>query len=274
MPELEQAREFAAELFGEVAVVTGAAQGIGAAIARKFAAHGARVALADRQLEKARAVAAEICTAGGRAQAFEVDISQPESLLALREQVRAAFGQTSLLVNNAAVIPFQDFLSMTWEDWDRAIHNNLSGTFYCSRIFLDDMLSLGRGGIIILASVNGLRGQPGLSAYNVTKAGLIMLAKTMALELARHNIRVNAIAPGDIQTQVLQHVADEVEALANIPLRRWGRPEEVAETALFLASERSSYTTGSVVACDGGLLAQLYPYHASPESKSDAEITL
>jgi len=239
--------------------VTGAAQGIGAAIARKFAAHGARVALADRQFEKAQALAVEIVTSGGTAQAFDVDISQPASLTEARDSIRAAFGPVSLLVNNAAVIPFQEFLSITWDDWDRAIKNNLSGTFYCSRVFLNDMLELGRGNIIIMSSVNGLRAQTGLSAYNVTKAGLIMLAQTMALELARKNIRVNAIAPGDIATQVIENVSDEDQALHNIPLRRWGKPDEVAETALFLASARSAYTTGSVIACDGGLVAQLYP---------------
>jgi 3-oxoacyl-[acyl-carrier protein] reductase len=247
------------ELAGEVAVVTGAAQGIGAAIARKFAAHGAKVALADKQLEKAHTVAAEINAGGGVAQAFGVDISQPQPLLALKAQVNAAFGPVSLLVNNAAYIPFQDFLQVTWEDWDHTISTNLSGTFYCSRIFLDDMLALKRGNIIILSSVNGLRGQVGLSAYNVSKAGLIMLAQTMALELAQYNIRVNAIAPGDIATSVIDNVADQAEALKNIPLRRWGRPEDVAETALFLASARSTYTTGSVIGCDGGLAAQLYP---------------
>lgn len=247
------------ELAGEIAVVTGAAQGIGAAIARKFAEHGARVALADRQFEKAQAVAAEILTGGGKAQAFEVDISQPVSLNAARDAIHAAFGPVSVLVNNAAVIPFQEFLSLTWEDWDRAIKNNLSGTFYCSRVFLDDMLELKRGNIIIMSSVNGLRAQTGLSAYNVTKAGLIMLAQTMALELAQRNIRVNALAPGDIATQVIENVSDEEQALRNIPLRRWGKPEDVAEAALFLASARSAYTTGSVIACDGGLAAQLYP---------------
>ena len=247
------------ELAGEVAVVTGAAQGIGAAIARKFVEHGARVALADRQFEKAQAVAAEILTSGGTAQAFEVDISQPASLNAARDSIHAAFGPVSVLVNNAAVIPFQQFLSLTWDDWDRAIKNNLNGTFYCSRVFLNDMLELKRGNIIIMSSVNGLRAQSGLSAYNVTKAGLIMLAQTMALELAKKNIRVNAIAPGDIATQVIENVSDEEQALRNIPLRRWGKPEEVAETALFLASARSAYTTGSVITCDGGLAAQLYP---------------
>ena len=247
------------ELTGEVAVVTGAAQGIGAAIAHKFAEHGARVALADKQFDKAKAVAAEIAASGGTAQAFEVDISQPASLHTARDAIRAAWGPVSVLVNNAAVIPFQEFLSLTWDDWDRAIKNNLSGTFYCSRVFLNDMLELKRGNIIILSSVNGLRAQLGLSAYNVTKAGLIMLAQTMALELAQMNIRVNAIAPGDIATQVIENVMDEDRALRNIPLRRWGTPDEVAETALFLASARSGYTTGSVIACDGGLAAQLYP---------------
>lgn len=247
------------ELKGEVAVVTGAAQGIGAAIARLFAAHGAKVALADIQFEKAKALAAEITSLGGIAQAVEMDISQPASLKAARESIRTVFGPVSILVNNAATIPFQEFLNVTWVEWDRTIHNNLNGTFYCSRIFLDDMLEIGQGNIIIMSSVNGLRAQTGLSVYNVTKAGLIMLAQTMAMELAQRNIRVNAIAPGDIATQVIENVSDEDQALRNIPLRRWGKPAEVAETALFLASARSAYTTGAVITCDGGLAAQLYP---------------
>ena len=247
------------ELANEIAVITGAAQGIGAAIARTFAAHGAQVVLADRQVEKAEVLAAEIGTGGGSAQAFEVDISQLESVMSLREQVHSAFGPVSILVNNAAHIPFKGFLEMSWADWDLTILTNLSGTFYTSRIFLDDMLSLKRGNVIILSSVNGIRAQVGLSAYNVSKAGLIMLTQTMALEMANHNIRVNAIAPGDIATSVIENVEDQAAALANIPVHRWGQPEEVAETALFLASARSSYTTGAVISCDGGLAAQLYP---------------
>lgn len=255
MPNIESTPE----LVNEIALVTGSAQGIGAAIARKFAAHGARVALADIQIEKAQLVANEINAAGGIAHAFPVDISQPDSLLTLREQIHTTFGLVSILVNNAALIPFKDFLEMSWADWDQTISTNLSGTFYCSRIFLDDMLSLKHGNVVILSSVNGLRAQIGLSAYNVTKAGLIMLTQTMALEMAKHNIRVNAIASGDIATTVIENVDDEDKALANIPLNRWGQAAEIAETALFLASSRSSYTTGSIISCDGGLSAQLYP---------------
>ena len=148
---------------------------------------------------------------------------------------------------------------MSWLDWDRTVATNLSGTFYCSRLFADDMIGLGKGSIVILSSINGLRAQLGLAAYNVTKAGLIMLAQTMALELASAGIRVNALAPGDIATHVIEHVADQVAAQANIPLGRFGGVEEVAEAALFLASSRSSYITGSVLGVDGGLAAQLYP---------------
>jgi NAD(P)-dependent dehydrogenase (short-subunit alcohol dehydrogenase family) len=180
-------------------------------------------------------------------------------LHALRKQVNESIGLVNVLVNNAALIPFQDFFQISWDDWERTLRTNLSGTFYCSRVFIEDMLQLGRGSILILSSVNGIRAQAGLSAYNVTKAGLIMLAQTMALELAPHKIRVNALAPGDIATSVTEAVADQDAALNNIPLRRWGQPEEVAETALFLVSGRSSYITGAAVVCDGGLNAQLYP---------------
>ena len=247
------------ELDGEVAVVTGAAQGIGSAIARRFAEAGASVVLADIQLEKAEGVAEQIRTDGGQANAMVVDISDPESVDALRRQVRATVGPASILVNDAALIPFRPFLEMTLLDWDRTVATNLSGTFYCSRSFADDMIGLGKGSIVILSSINGLRAQLGLAAYNVTKAGLIMLAQTMALELASVGIRVNALAPGDIATHVIEHVADQVAAQANIPLGRFGRVEEVAEAALFLASSRASYITGSVLGVDGGLAAQIYP---------------
>ena len=143
----------ARELAGELAIVTGAAQGIGAAIARKLAAHGAAVALADRQVEKAQAVASEIVAAGGKAQAFAVDISQLDSVLNLREAVRSRLGRATVLVNNAAIIPVLDFLSLSWADWDRTLQTNVSGAFYCSRVFIDDMLAEGRGNIIIISSV-------------------------------------------------------------------------------------------------------------------------
>ena len=253
------------ELDGQVAVVTGSAQGIGAAIARRLAAAGARVVVADLQAEKAESVAAGIRSDGHDAIAIDVDIADPERVAALRARVRETWGPASILVNNAAFIPFRPMLQMALAEWDRTIATNLSGSFYVSRAFVDDMLELGGGSIVVLSSVNGLRAQVGLSAYNVTKAGLLMLAQTMALELAGRGIRVNAIAPGDIDTQVAEVVEDRAAAEANIPLGRFGRPEEVAEMALFLVSPRSSYTTGAVFSVDGGLGAQLYPDHLSLE---------
>ena len=247
------------ELEGQVAVVTGAAQGIGEAIAHRFAAAGARVVVADLQAEKAETVANAIRSAGGEARAEVVDIASKDSVAALSSRVRSAYGSVALLVNNAAFIPIGPLLDMDVAEWDRAIMTNLSGSFYVSRAFVDDMIQGGGGSIIVVSSVNGLRAQVGLSAYNVSKAGLVMLAKTMALELAPLGIRVNAIAPGDIDTQVAAVVADRATAEANVPLGRFGRPDEVAETALFLASSRSSYTTGGVFTVDGGLNAQLYP---------------
>jgi len=249
----------AGELAGEVAVVTGAAQGIGEAIARRLAAAGARVALADLQAEKAEGVAASIRAAGGEALAFPVDIADGASLDRLRSQVRSAFGPVTILVANAARITIRPFLELTDAEWEATVATNVTGTYLTIRRFCDEMIDARRGSIIVISSVNGLRGQVGLSAYNVTKAALVMLARTVALELAGHGIRVNAIAPGDIATAIVDQVADQDGAQGTIPLRRYGRPEEVAETALFLASARAAYTTGSVVTVDGGLDAQLYP---------------
>ena len=248
-----------AELAGEVAVVTGAAQGIGMAIARRFAQAGAQVVLADLQAKRADEAAAAIRADGGEARAIVVDISDPDSVRDLSASVRSAFGPASILVANAALITIRPFLAMTQAEWERTIATNVNGTYTCVRVFCEDMIERGRGSIVILSSVNGLRAQVGLSAYNVSKAALIMLAQTLALELAGYGIRVNAIAPGDIATAVVENVEDPAAAQGNIPLRRYGRAEEVAEMALFLASERASYTTGSVLAVDGGLGAQLYP---------------
>ena len=247
------------ELAGEVAVVTGAAQGIGEAIARRMAAAGARVAVADLQADKADAVAASIRAAGGDALALPVDIADPASVAALHTAVRAAYGPTTILVANAAKITIRPFLELTQAEWDATITTNITGSYTTARVFCEDMIAARRGSIVIISSVNGLRAQIGLSAYNVTKAALVMLARTMALELARYGVRVNAITPGDIATAVIENVADQSEAQATIPLGRYGRADEVAEMALFLASARAGYTTGSVMGVDGGLDAQLYP---------------
>lgn len=247
------------ELAGEVAVVTGAAQGIGEAIARKLAANGAHVVVADLQAVKAEAVAASIRASGGSASAHPVDIADAGSVRALRAAVTEDVGPATILVANAARITIRPFLELTLDEWQTTIATNVTGSYLTVRTFCEPMIAAGRGSIIVISSVNGLRGQIGLSAYNVSKAALVMLARTTALELARHGVRVNAIAPGDIATAVIDAVADQGEAQGTIPLGRYGRADEVAEMALFLASSRSSYTTGSVLGVDGGLDAQLYP---------------
>lgn len=247
------------ELAGEVAVVTGSAQGIGEAIARRFAAAGACVVVADLRGDEAEAVAASIRATGGEAVAVTVDIADPASVGALHAAVRAEYGLTTILVANAARITIRPFLELTQDEWDATISTNITGSYTTARVFCEDMIQARRGSIVVISSVNGLRAQIGLSAYNVTKAALVMLARTMALELARYGVRVNAITPGDIATAVIDHVADQADAQTTIPLGRYGRADEVAEMALFLASGRAGYTTGSVMGVDGGLDAQLYP---------------
>jgi NAD(P)-dependent dehydrogenase (short-subunit alcohol dehydrogenase family) len=249
----------ATDLAGEVAVVTGAAQGIGMAIARRFAEAGARVVVADIQTHRAEEVAATIRAAGGDARAIGVDIADPDSVRRLHAEVRSTHGPAGILVANAARITIRPFLEMSHAEWEGTIATNVTGTYACARAFCEDMIERGRGSIVILSSVNGERAQVGLSAYNVSKAALSMLARTLALELAPHGIRVNAIAPGDIATEAIERVADQAAAQAVIPLGRHGHAAEVAEMALFLASDRASYTTGSVLSVDGGLGAQLYP---------------
>lgn len=227
-----------------IAVVTGAAGRIGRALAEKLCAEGVAVALADLAADKAEAVAATLREKGGNARAYALDVQASESVKAMAEQVLADFGRVDILVNNAGVwLP--SLLSETSEEqWLRMIDINLNGTFRVTRAFLPSMLKNGYGRIIQLGSVAGEVGLPCYAGYSAAKAGVIMLTKVMAMELAKKNITVNCVSPGMIG-----------ESTGTTPytwIGRWGRGEEVADLLLFLASDDASFITGVDYTIDGG----------------------
>jgi len=247
-------------LDNQIAVITGGGQGLGEAIARLFARHGACVVVCGRTYEKVTQVAEGIRREGGEALAAQVDVSQPASVDALHATVRRELGRpVTILVNNAGIIKVEPFMEIGWESWQSILTTNLSGAFYGSQVFARDMMAAGRGSIIMHSSINGLSAEPSCAHYNASKAGMILLAKSMALELAPYHIRVNAIATGQIATPLtLQEANLEItrDLAERIPLKRWGDPAEIARVALFLAAEASSYCTGAVLVSDGGLLAR------------------
>jgi glucose 1-dehydrogenase len=251
------------KLKDKVAIVTGGGTGIGRGISRSLAEAGARVVIAQPTLEKAENAADELRAAGHEILPLSVDIRSRAMIQELIVKTLERWGQIDILVNNAAATgarfasPFLDF---TDELLNKVIDINLKGTFICSQEVARHMV--GRGGAIIhISSVGAYAAQEGATAYCATKAALVGLTKTMALELAPHNIRVNAIAPGDIQTETSENVINEKKErglagnfVRRIPLGRRGQPAEIGPTAVFLASEDASYITGETIIVDGGFL--------------------
>ena len=229
-------------LAGRVAIVTGAARGIGAAIARRFAAEGARVALLDIDADAVHAEAARI---GGTA--YVCDVADRASV----EAAVAAVGPADILVNNAGVNVFSDPLALTDEAWRRCMAIDLEGAWHCTRAVLPAMLAAGRGAIVNIASTHGFSIIPGCFPYPVAKHALLGLTRSLGVEYAPRGIRINAIAPGYIDTDLLSAEA-RVGAEKLIPLRRVGLPQEVASAALFLASDEAGFCVASVLTMDGG----------------------
>lgn len=243
-------------LEGRVALVTGASRGIGAAVARRLGAEGASVAInyAGRA-DLAADVAMEIRASGADAIDLQADVSDPVACAALVQDVIAHFGRMDVLVNNAGITRDGLLVRMSDEDWQAVIQTNLSSAFYLMRAAARPMMKQRSGSIVNMASVVGLVGNAGQANYAAAKAGLVGLTKSAARELAGRGVRVNAVAPGFIETDMTAALSDAAReaAVSAIAMRRLGRPEDVASAVAFLASDDSAYITGQVIAVDGGM---------------------
>jgi len=241
-----------------VCLITGAAQGIGAACARRFGAEGALVVVADIDDEKGALVATEV---GGTY--VHCDVADSADIAATVAAVMDAHGRIDVLVNNAGIARAADLLEVTEEDFDAVLGVNLRGAFLMAQAVARHMVAAGRGSIVNLSSVNGTFTMPTIASYNISKGGMNQLTRVLALGLADRGVRVNAVAPGTIATEMaLASVLSDEEArrraMSRTPMRRFGEPREVADVVAFLASDAASYITGEIVVIDGGRMTLNY----------------
>jgi NAD(P)-dependent dehydrogenase (short-subunit alcohol dehydrogenase family) len=246
-------------LDGRIALVTGAASGIGRATAMAFAREGAIAVAADRSRDGAETVAAQIRQSGGRAIAIGVDVAVREDCFAMVETIMRTYGRLDIAFNNAGVAcgPFPDFEEIAHDEWARVIDINLSGVFHCMQAEAKAMRQSGGGSIINTASVTCTVVTPAIAPYIASKHGVLGLTKAAALDLVRHGIRVNAVAPGLTMTGMFDAARDNPAIMAELnakpPIGRIAEPEDVAKTVVFLASDAAAYMVGAIVAVDGGL---------------------
>lgn len=247
----------------KVCVITGAAQGIGEACAMRFASEGAKIVVSDVQVEKGEAVAKAVRDAGGEAMFFACDVSQKSDCVDLIQAAVDAYGSVDVHLSNAAIIAAKDFLEITQDEWEQTIGVNLNGFFYAGQAAAVQMVKQGSGNIINMSSINAVVAIPTVTPYTVCKGGVLQLTKSMALSLAPHGIRVNAVGPGTIATEMgktmMSNPAAKKRVLSRTPLGRPGEPDEIASVCVFLASDDASYITGETIYCDGGRLPQNYP---------------
>ena len=249
------------EATDRVAVVTGAASGMGLAIARQLAARGDRVALLDLQLDAARKASDELCASGASAIALEADVSDRRAVDAALAEVRAKLGPIAILVTSAGLDAFEAFSEITPASWERVLAVNLTGTFHCVQAAVPDMLAARWGRIVTIASSSAQSGAARMAHYVASKAGVIGLTKALALELAPHGITINCIPPGMIDTPMMRRAeaagnVAKLEKMAArlIPVGRAGTPEDIAATCAFLCSDAAGFITGQVVGVNGGMV--------------------
>ncbi|MEM4176130.1 MAG: SDR family NAD(P)-dependent oxidoreductase [Nitrososphaeria archaeon] len=246
------------ELRDKVVIVTGAGQGIGREIALSFAKNGAKTVLIDIS-ETIFEVLKEIESIGAQGIAIKCDVSNSSETEKAVNKAIEKFGKIDILVNNAGIYPFKQFKDMSEEEWDRVLNVNLKGVFNFTRAALPKMIEQRRGKIINIASIAGaIVGFSNLAHYSASKAGIVGFTRALALEVAQYGINVNAISPGPILTPGIKGMREEnfEQIRRSIPLGRWGRPEDVANLALFLASEKSDFITGQNIVIDGGYTIQ------------------
>ena len=239
----------------KVAVVTGAGRGIGEAIVRRFVDEGANVAICDVVVDNAQTVATELSKLGIKAAAYAVNVTDGKQVDEVCRKIVADFGTVDVLVNNAGITRDGLLLRMSEQDWDLVLGVNLKGAFLFTKALLPAMIKQRSGAIVNIASIVGVLGNAGQANYSASKAGLIGLTKTTAKEYAKRGIRVNAVAPGFIQTAMTDKLTEEQKKLQTeyIGLARLGQPADVANAVLYLASDLAGYVTGQVIGVDGGL---------------------
>jgi len=236
-----------------LALVTGGATGIGAAIAKRFNKENTQIAICDIDVEKGKALAAEV---GEGAHFYKLDVADESEVIEVVDKIFEDFGRIDVLVNNAGITIDKLLIRMNKKDWDRVLEVNLTGTFLMTRAVAKHMIKQRSGRIINMASIIGLIGNFGQANYAASKAGIIAFTKSCAKELARRNIMVNAIAPGFIKTRMTEAIPGEIKEsyLKQIPVGKFGEPEDVANLVVFLCSAQASYITGQTICVDGGMV--------------------
>ena len=244
------------ELQNKVALVTGGAQGIGKTISEELVQNGAHVVLGDVNLEGAQATAEAINNDGGSASAVKIDVSNPAEVKQVFDSILKDKKPIDIMINNAGITRDGLMIRMKEADWDRVLNINLKGTFLCSQQAAKQMMKQKSGAIVNISSIVGVMGNFGQANYSASKAGVIGLTKTLAREVASRGIRVNAVAPGFIDTEMTRVLDESVrqKLIEQIPLAKLGLPEDVARCVAFLVSDRSSYITGQVINVNGGML--------------------